>query len=67
MYQDRHLPVLTSVRTLSAAVRNLCLGIRRPEGLRHELVIACFGLTVNVALMLAGSPVLISPAQPWTL
>ena len=52
---------------LSAAVGNLCLGIRRPEGLRHGLVIACFGLTVKVALMLAESPVLISPAPPWTL
>jgi hypothetical protein len=30
-------------------------------------VIACFGLTVNVALMLAESPVLISPAQRPTL
>jgi len=67
MYHGRHLPVLTRARMLSAAVGNLCLGIRRPEGLRHGLVIACFGLTVKVALMLAESPVLISPAPPWTL
>src|SRR5262249_27662083 len=39
---------------------------RGAEDLRYGLVTACFGLTVNVALRVARSPVWNAPAQPTT-
>jgi hypothetical protein len=39
---------------------------RGAEDLRYGLVIACFGLTVKVALRVARSPVWNAPAQPTT-
>jgi len=70
--EDSHGPMallsgMHRVPLSTTAAGNVCHSAKKLRGLRHGLVIACFGLTVNVALRVAESPVMTSPAQPRTL